>query len=92
VAYIATADNYILTTPIYRTLSSHVRTSTMQRHAFSLVASVSGIHFPHRFDCYERATRLCSISCLKLIFFTVFGLGAPLSRFLEGHYINFRNE
>src|SRR6218665_3936283 len=28
--------------------------------------------------------RLCSTSCLKLIFFTVVGLEAPLSSFLEG--------
>jgi len=25
---------------------------------------LSGIHFPHRFDYYRRATRLCSTSCL----------------------------
>jgi len=31
---------------------------------------------------YQRATRLYSASCLKLIFLTV-GAGAPLSRFLE---------
>src|SRR6218665_3998271 len=36
------------------------------------------------------ATHLCSTSCLKLIFFTVVGLGAPLIRFLRWGYIIFQ--
>src|SRR6218665_1472003 len=34
-----------------------------------LLLLLSGIHFPRRFGCYQRATRLCSTNCLKLIFF-----------------------
>src|SRR6218665_3582325 len=49
-----------------------------------LLLLLSGIHFPRRFGCCQRATRLCSTNCLKLIFFTVVGLEAPLSSFLEG--------
>ena len=67
-------------------LVSRVDISTMQCRAFSVVApSIAGIHFPRRFDCYQRATRLSATSCFKLIFFTVVGLGTPLSsRGLEG--------
>src|SRR6218665_607739 len=49
-----------------------------------LLLLLSGIHSPRRFGCYQRATRLCSTNCLKLIFFTMVGLEAPLSSFLEG--------
>src|SRR6218665_3625783 len=34
-------------------------------------------------DYYQRATCLCFTNCLKLILFTMVGLGEPQSRFLE---------
>jgi len=49
------------------------------------VALVESIYI----GCYQRATHLCSISCLKLIFFTVVGLEEPLSSFLEGTQYTF---
>src|SRR6218665_147443 len=69
-----------------------VNTSTMQHHAFSVVAPSVRNLLPSQIPLYQRATRLCFTSCLKLIFFTVVGLGASLSSFLEGRYINFLNE
>lgn len=29
-------------------------------------SQLSGIHFPYRFNCYQRLTCLCSKNCLKL--------------------------
>src|SRR6218665_1652182 len=54
-------------------------------------------HYNWRFDCYQRllpVTHHCSTSCSKLIFIIVIGMGAPLSRFLDGGtlYINFPKE
>ena len=51
-----------------------------------LLLLLSGIHFYRRFGYYQRATHLCSTNCLKLIFFTVVGLEAPLSSFFEALY------
>ena len=68
---------------------SRVNTSTMQHRAFSIAAPSIRNSLPSPIRLYKRSTRLCSTSCLKLIFFSVVGLGAPLSRFLEGRYINF---
>src|SRR6218665_2717764 len=42
--------------------------------------------------CYLRATCLLSASFLRHFSMTVAGLRAPLSRFLEGRYMNIRNE
>src|SRR6218665_3922129 len=40
-----------------------VNTSTIHSQLFLLL---SGIHFPWRFDCYQRVTRSCSTNCSKL--------------------------
>src|SRR6218665_2938759 len=61
-----------------------IMTSGGAHRAFLLVAPSIWTHFPYRLDCYQRVTHLCSTNCLKLIFLTVVGLGAPLSRFLDG--------
>jgi len=57
--------------------------------AFSVVAPSIWSSLPYRFDCYQRATRLSSTSCSKLISISVVGKGAPPSRFLEGALYKF---
>src|SRR6218665_2502357 len=50
----------------WQTLSSpckHRRLCSVVHSQLLLLLSV--IHFPRRFGCYQRATRLCSTGCLK---------------------------
>src|SRR6218665_502577 len=72
-------------------LVPRVNTSTMQRRAFSVVAPSIWNSLPSQIRLLPKSyvTRLCSTRCLKLIFFTVVGLEAPLSSFLEGALYKF---
>src|SRR6218665_3846681 len=67
-------------------LVPHVNTSIMQRRAFSVAAPSIWNSLPSQIRLLPH---LCYTSCLKLIFFTVVGLEAPLSSFLEGALYKF---
>jgi len=61
----------------------------MQRRAFLVVAPSIWNSLSPQIRLLQRATRLCSTSCLKLVFFIVVGLEARLSSFLEGALYKF---
>jgi len=48
----------------WHTLSSLCKYLDYAVSCILLLLILFGIHFPHRFDCYQRATRLCSTSYL----------------------------
>src|SRR6218665_1130359 len=70
-------------------LVPRVNTSTMQRRAISVVAPSIWNSLPSQIRLLPKSYTPYSTSCLKLIFFTMVGLKAPLSSFLEGALYKF---
>src|SRR6218665_3522811 len=70
-------------------LVSRVNTSTMQRRAFSVVAPSMWNPLPSQIRLLPKSYMPLLYKLLKLIFFTVVGLEAPLSSFLEGALYKF---
>src|SRR6218665_1602634 len=68
-------------------LLPHAKTATRQRRAFSIVGPS-----PWKSVSCLKTTKVGFAGCLRLICIAVVGLGAPLSRFLEGAPYKFLKE
>ena len=74
-------------------LVPRAKTATWQRRAFSIVGpSTWNGDSPWKSVSCLKIMKVRFAGCLRLICITVVGLGAPLSRFLEGAPNKFLNE
>src|SRR6218665_1513890 len=73
-------------------LVPRAKTATRQRPAFSIVGPSTWNGLPLEIRILPKNNESAFAGCLRLICIAVAGLGAPLSRFLEGAPYKFFNE
>src|SRR6218665_2611819 len=81
----------------YQLLVPCAKTATRQRRAFSIFPLLvpppgMGMDSPWKYVSCLKIMKVHFAGCLRLICIAVVGLGAPLSRFLEGAPYKFLNE